>query len=100
MLGYHGKGDHECTLLEATPVTGRTHQIRVHAQSAGHPLVGDDKYAEDAFNQVMKKKGFKRLFLHAAKITFPLPADEGAKVVMKTVETPLPDDLALPLEKF
>lgn len=100
VIDYYGKGDTECTLLEATPVTGRTHQIRVHAQSAGHPLVGDDKYAEDSFNQLMKKKGFKRLFLHAAKITFPLPAEEGAKVLMKTVETPLPDDLALPLEKL
>lgn len=100
VIDYYGKGHEECTLLEARPVTGRTHQIRVHAQSAGHPLVGDDKYATEAFNEQMKKKGFKRLFLHAAKLSFPLSADDEGRMVVKTVEAPVPDDLRIPLEKL
>jgi len=100
VLGYYEVAGLECTLLEAMPVTGRTHQIRVHAQSLGCPLVGDDKYSDDAFNEAMQKKGFKRLFLHAAKLSFPLPVAEGAAIEMKTIEVELPDDLRVPLEKL
>jgi 23S rRNA pseudouridine955/2504/2580 synthase len=71
VLDYYQAGAEPCTLLEAIPVTGRTHQIRVHAQSVGCPLACDDKYADDAFNELMKKQGFKRLFLHAAQLSFP-----------------------------
>lgn len=62
------------TLVEAMPLTGRTHQIRVHAQHAGHPLAGDPKYGDDAFNQAMKAQGLKRLFLHARSLAFADPA--------------------------
>ncbi|MCP8898564.1 23S rRNA pseudouridine(955/2504/2580) synthase RluC [Gilvimarinus xylanilyticus] len=78
------------TLLEAKPITGRTHQIRVHAQYKGCPLLGDDKYGVDDINKAMKAKGAKRLFLHASALRFPLPGDEVRWV---SVEAPLTDDL-------
>lgn len=59
------------TLMQAKPVTGRTHQIRVHAQYAGFPLVGDPKYGLDEVNAEMKERGIRRLFLHAAELAFP-----------------------------
>lgn len=61
----------DCTLIEAKPITGRTHQIRVHAQYAGHPLIGDDKYGTDEMNQLFKGRGIARLFLHAESLSFP-----------------------------
>lgn len=59
------------TLVEAQPVTGRTHQIRVHAKTAGYPIVGDVKYGNDEVNKVFRSKGYKQLFLHAKSITIP-----------------------------
>jgi 23S rRNA pseudouridine955/2504/2580 synthase len=56
------------TLIEARPVTGRTHQIRVHAQLAGHPIIGDDKYSSTKTRRAFAKAGVKRLCLHAAAI--------------------------------
>jgi len=58
------------SLLEAELKTGRTHQIRVHAAHAGHPLAGDDKYGDAGFNRQMRALGLKRLFLHAHYIAF------------------------------
>ena len=81
------------TLLEAKPYAGRTHQIRVHAKHAGHSLVGDDKYTEREKNDASAKRGFKRLCLHAACLTFTLPAS-GEKM---RCEAPLPDDIAVPM---
>ncbi|GAA5317157.1 MAG: 23S rRNA pseudouridine(955/2504/2580) synthase RluC [Candidatus Pelagadaptatus aseana] len=75
----------DCTLVEAKPITGRTHQIRVHAQYAGHGLVGDPKYGSDEFNRQMKERGFNRLFLHAAALEVRLP--DAAKPLF--VEAPL-----------
>ncbi len=60
----------DCTLVEAKPVTGRTHQIRVHCQHAGHPILGDDKYCPRDQNQWASEQGLKRLFLHAASLAF------------------------------
>lgn len=60
------------SLIECEPVTGRTHQIRVHAQHAGYPIVGDDKYAPDELNKLAKTLGFKRLCLHAVKLELTL----------------------------
>ncbi|QTS84108.1 RluA family pseudouridine synthase [Coxiella endosymbiont of Amblyomma nuttalli] len=56
------------TLLEARPLTGRTHQIRVHAAYMGHPIAGDEKYGDKSFNREMRKLGLCRLFLHSAGI--------------------------------
>jgi len=58
------------SLVEAELETGRTHQIRVHATSAGHPLAGDEKYGDPVFNRRMRELGLKRLFLHAHYLAF------------------------------
>jgi len=58
------------SLMEAELRTGRTHQIRVHAAHAGHPLAGDDKYGDEEFNRRMRSVGLKRLFLHAHYVAF------------------------------
>jgi 23S rRNA pseudouridine955/2504/2580 synthase len=63
----------EATLVEAVPVTGRTHQIRVHLAYAGHPLAGDEKYGDPAFDRTLKPLGLPRLFLHAAELRLPAP---------------------------
>ena len=60
------------SLVEVALETGRTHQIRVHAQHIGHPLAGDEKYGEREFNRSMREHGLKRLFLHAARFEFNL----------------------------
>jgi 23S rRNA pseudouridine955/2504/2580 synthase len=78
------------TLVEATPVTGRTHQIRVHAAHVDHPLAGDDKYGDAEFDRLMKQEhGLGRLFLHAARIEIPR---RGKKPLQVTA--PLPAELA------
>lgn len=82
------------TLVEAIPVTGRTHQIRVHCLHAGHPILGDDKYCDSESNSWAKEQGLNRLFLHAHQIsfneygsgkrlTFNAPLDESLDVVVK-----------------
>lgn len=77
-----------CTLLEAKPMTGRTHQIRVHCQSVGCSIIGDDKYTEDDINKEYRSLGLKRLFLHAFRLRFSLP--DGTVL---NVEAPLGSDL-------
>ncbi len=61
------------TLIKASPVTGRTHQIRVHTQYAGHPIALDDKYGDAEFDRQMRELGLNRLFLHAFAIRFEHP---------------------------
>ena len=61
------------TLVEAKPVTGRTHQIRVHARHAGHSIAGDSKYGDEDFTREVRELGGKRLFLHAYALKVPLP---------------------------
>lgn len=60
------------SLIEARPITGRTHQIRVHAQHAGFPLVGDSKYNNLQSEELARRLGLKRLFLHSASLSFSL----------------------------
>ncbi len=60
------------SLMEIKLFTGRTHQIRVHAQAAGHPIAGDPKYGDNKTNVKLKKSGFKRMYLHAHKLSFTL----------------------------
>lgn len=83
------------TLVEAKPITGRTHQIRVHAQHAGFPLCGDDKYSDDRTAAFCRDIGLKRLFLHARSLRFSLP-----KVGRLVLEAPLDLDLESILEKL
>jgi len=66
--------DHRMTLLEAKPLTGRMHQIRVHAAHSGHPILGDEVYGKRTLNRELKKQGLKRLFLHAHTLNFMLPS--------------------------
>ena len=65
------------TLLEVTIKTGRTHQIRVHLSSQGHPIAGDDKYGDFEWNRELQKPlaspGLKRMFLHAWRLQFNHP---------------------------
>jgi 23S rRNA pseudouridine955/2504/2580 synthase len=62
------------TLVEASPVTGRTHQIRVHSAWAGHPIAGDDKYMDDVSLRAFRSAGGQRLMLHARALDFTLPS--------------------------
>ena len=77
------------TLLEVTIKTGRTHQIRVHLASQGHPIAGDEKYGEFDRNKALHKQGLKRMFLHAWRLQFTHPAS-GERVEL---HAPLPADL-------
>jgi 23S rRNA pseudouridine955/2504/2580 synthase len=80
----------EAALLACTIETGRTHQIRRHLASLGHPVAGDRKYGDFAFNREAKARwGLKRLFLHAGSIQFPHP-DDGRTL---RLEAPLPGEL-------
>jgi 23S rRNA pseudouridine955/2504/2580 synthase len=92
-LAHGTAGFDHATLLEATPVTGRTHQIRVHAAHAGYPLVGDAKYGDPARDKALRRFGPLRLFLHAASLRLPGLAAGDAKKELR-IEAPLADDLA------
>jgi 23S rRNA pseudouridine955/2504/2580 synthase len=84
----------DATLVKAMPVTGRTHQIRVHATHAQHPIAGDDKYGNEDFDRKLRPYGLKRLFLHAAE----LQVSVGGKAI--EVTAPLPAELQQLLEKL
>jgi 23S rRNA pseudouridine955/2504/2580 synthase len=77
------------TLLEVTIKTGRTHQIRVHLASQGHPIAGDDKYGDFEQNKQLQKLGLKRMFLHAWQLKFQHP-QSGRPI---TLQAPLPAEL-------
>ena len=83
------------TLVEAKPVTGRTHQIRVHARHAGHSIAGDNKYGDEEFSSVIRDLGGKRLFLHAYALKVPLP--DGGQL---SLEAPVDDLWARTLERL
>jgi 23S rRNA pseudouridine955/2504/2580 synthase len=85
-----------CAFLETTIETGRTHQIRRHFTSIGHPVAGDKKYGDFPFNREAKLRwGLKRLFLHAQRLEFPHPED-GRKMV---IEAPLAPELEEVLQR-
>ncbi|MDX1562816.1 MAG: RluA family pseudouridine synthase, partial [Gammaproteobacteria bacterium] len=77
------------SLVEVEIMTGRTHQIRVHAASAGHPVACDTRYGNPEFNAVCEKRGLGRMFLHAQLVAFSWP-DGGGDF---SVSAPLPDEL-------
>jgi 23S rRNA pseudouridine955/2504/2580 synthase len=77
------------SLLEVRIMTGRTHQIRVQAAEAGHPLAGDERYGDREFNRRMKALGVERLFLHAASVAWEDPSSGEWQLY----SAPLPDDL-------
>jgi 23S rRNA pseudouridine1911/1915/1917 synthase len=82
------------TLLEAIPRTGRTHQIRVHLSSIGHPILGDSRYGGGG--QDARALGLDRPFLHSWRMAFDHPIT-GQRI---EIEEPLPDDLIEPLRRL
>lgn len=81
--------DTMASLVDVSIETGRTHQIRVHAAHMGHPIAGDERYGDAAFNDAMSAYGLSRMFLHASAVAFEWP-DSGAPFA---VSAPLPDEL-------
>ncbi|MEZ9850606.1 23S rRNA pseudouridine(955/2504/2580) synthase RluC [Vibrio breoganii] len=77
------------TLLQASPITGRTHQIRVHTQYVGHPIAWDDRYGDRRFDAFTGKVGLDRLFLHAANIKFIHPGTEKEMDISAPMENKL-----------
>ena len=86
------------TLVRCSPVTGRTHQIRVHTQYAGHPIAFDDRYGDREFDRQLTEAGtgLNRLFLHAAALKFTHP---GTGEVMR-IEAPMDDGLKRRLQNL
>ena len=77
--------------------SGRTHQIRVHAQHIGHPVAGDDKYGDEAVNKRLREQaGLKRLFLHAASLEFALDGGRAEYLL----EAPLAPELVEVLDRL
>jgi 23S rRNA pseudouridine955/2504/2580 synthase len=89
-IQFFGK---RATLMEVTILTGRTHQIRVHAQHAGHPVAGDEKYGDPDFNAELQLIGLNRMFLHAHSVSFEWPSAGEF-----SVNTPLPPELAATID--
>jgi len=83
------------SLVQCQPLTGRTHQIRVHALHVGHPVAGDDRYGDADANAAATRLGLRRLFLHAQSIAF---ADSSGNEMHFTA--PLPDDLQTVLDRI
>jgi 23S rRNA pseudouridine955/2504/2580 synthase len=84
------------TQVDVAIRTGRTHQIRVHAAFAGHPVAGDEKYGDRRFNARMRTLGLKRMFLHASSIAFRWP-DTSAPF---RAEAALPRELQCVLDRL
>jgi len=83
------------TWCEVQIYTGRTHQIRVHAQHIGYPVAGDDKYGDAELNQRLREKtGLTRLALHASSLSFALEHTEYA------LSAPLAPELAAVLDEL
>ncbi len=85
----------DCSLMEIQLMQGRTHQIRVHAAHAGHPIAGDSKYGDPDFNRHMKGLGLKRLFLHARSVACQLSSGRKWHVT-----APLGEDLEALLKRL
>lgn len=81
----------DCTCLSVKLITGRPHQIRAHMASIGHPIIGDAKYGDAAFNAFCRKKyGVRHQLLHAARIEFPAQIKEFAGLEGSVFTAPLP----------
>ena len=87
---------HGClfSLVRVHLVTGRSHQIRLHFSSIGHPLLGDRKYGSRASLSASEALHIRRQLLHAASLTFPALTDDFAYLSGKTFTAPLPADFA------
>lgn len=83
------------SLLEVSIMTGRTHQIRVHAAYAGHPVAGDEKYGDAEANAALREFGLTRMFLHASSVSFEWP--RGGTM---SLNAPLPPELASVIDRL
>ena len=86
----------ESSLIVAQPVTGRTHQIRVHSAHVQRPILGDEKYGDPELNRRWRRLGLHRLFLHACEVE--IPQRHGSRPL--TVRAPLDDQLVALLERL
>ncbi len=86
----------QATLMEVAIDTGRTHQIRVHAAHAGHPLAGDTRYGDSGFNDSLSAMGLRRMFLHAHGLGFAWPGSGETF----DVSSPLPRELTAILDSL
>jgi 23S rRNA pseudouridine955/2504/2580 synthase len=84
------------TLVEVGIDTGKTHQIRVHAAHAGHPVAGDDKYGDRQFNALLREYGLRRMFLHSASIGYTRPGTQEPMLA----SAPLPEELGAVLDRL
>lgn len=96
VIEYISHEGREYTLVDVTILTGRTHQIRVHFEAIGHPLVGDKDYTKNDLKKFNEKEGYKRQFLHAYKLGFNHPKT-GKWMAFKS---DLPKDLQEILKKL
>lgn len=83
-----GAGAHY-SLIEAEPITGRTHQIRVHCQFQGYSIAGDEKYTDKVQQSIDKQQGIKRLCLHAHRLSFRHPESGEALNLMAPLDEEL-----------
>ena len=79
----------ELSYMKVTIGTGRTHQIRIHAEQLGYPVLGDQKYGNFEKNRYYKKKGMDRMFLHASKISFRLPNNTSKYEIIAPLDSKL-----------
>ena len=84
------------TLLDVSIGTGRTHQIRVHAAHAGHPVCGDEKYGDKESNELLRKLGLNRMFLHAHTLSFDWPGSGKSF----SINQPLPPELGAVIDEL
>lgn len=96
-LPQSSKASIGATLVSLFPKTGRTHQIRVHLSSIGHPIIGDTLYGDEKLNKKNEQEyGLRRQFLHAHKLALKHPST-GKRV---TYTSKLPEDLDKALRKL
>ena len=88
---------HDCALISLEPETGRTHQLRIQSASRGHPIAGDERYGDFAWNRrLVESIGLKRMFLHAHRVRLRHPTTGH----LLRLEAPLSAKLTSPLDRL